>query len=50
MTVTHHLYRLSDDLLPTCGVTPGPDAADGRWHTGHEARVLFTHAAPGDGC
>lgn len=54
-TITiHHLYRNPDDLLPACGVVPGPgdpeiEGSD-TWHTGHVARVLLAHAAVGQGC
>lgn len=33
-----------------CGVMPGPDPVGADWHTGHDAVVLLTHAAAGDGC
>ncbi|GAA4705788.1 hypothetical protein GCM10025781_26390 [Kocuria gwangalliensis] len=35
--VVHHLYPNgpAQDLIPYCGVTPGPDPDLGDWHTGH---------------
>lgn len=37
----HHLYVRSGDLVPYCGVTPGPDPTTGDWHTGHEPAALL---------
>lgn len=34
--LVHHLYEHPGDLLPHCGVKPGPDALTGSRHTGHE--------------
>lgn len=40
-TVVHHLYTHPSDLLPYCGVTPGPDQMTGAWHTGHDRDELL---------
>lgn len=37
----HHLYLHPGDLLPYCGVVPGPDATTGDWHTGHDRDELL---------
>lgn len=36
-TVVHHLYTNGPghDLIPYCGVIPGPDKLTGEWNTGH---------------
>ncbi|MDP9904552.1 hypothetical protein [Arthrobacter bambusae] len=39
--VVHHLYANAGDLLPYCGVIPGPDAVTGDWHTGHDRDTLL---------
>jgi hypothetical protein len=39
--VVHHLYTRPSDLLPYCGVTPGPDRVTGDWHTGHDRDELL---------
>lgn len=48
LTVVHHLYSRLEDLLPACGVVPGPDGHD--WHTGHDAQVLLALVPAGEGC
>lgn len=48
ITVVHHLYARPQDLVPACGITPGPDGLD--WHTGHETSVLLGLSASGEGC
>lgn len=49
--VVHHYYPHGPavDLLPYCGVTPGPDE-DGVWHTGHDVDELFAHNAEQHPC
>lgn len=41
--VVHHLYSNGEDhdLVPYCGVTPGPDTLTGDWHTGHDRDLLL---------
>lgn len=50
----HHLYLHRQDLLPACGVTPGPGdprlGEQGNWHTGHVATVLLVYKMRGYGC
>jgi hypothetical protein len=48
LTVVHHLYSRPGDLLPACGIVPGPDGRD--WHTGHDAQVLLAFSSAGEGC
>lgn len=50
--LVHHLYVNRSDLLPVCGVWPGPDRNEqiAEWHTGHVASVLLTHASDGRAC
>lgn len=49
--VVHHYYPHGPavDLLPYCGVTPGPDE-DGVWHTGHDVDELFAHSSRQEAC
>ncbi|MEU7317900.1 hypothetical protein [Streptomyces sp. NPDC007083] len=51
-TTVHHLYIRPGDLLPACGVTPGPDRDPciPDWHTGHALSVLLAVAADGAAC
>lgn len=44
----HHLYSNPGNLLPVCGVIPGPEGPD--WHTGHGADVLLAFASRGSAC
>lgn len=48
----HHLYTNGPaiDLIPLCGVTPGPDPATGDWHTGHDGDLLLEYVAAGQVC
>ncbi|QNE18169.1 hypothetical protein F1D05_10030 [Kribbella qitaiheensis] len=39
--VVHHMYTRAADLVPYCGVVPGPDPVTGDWHTGHERDDLL---------
>lgn len=41
--VVHHLYSNGSDidLIPHCGVLPGPDVLTGEWHTGHDRQELL---------
>jgi hypothetical protein len=52
VTTVHHLYVRPGDLLPACGVTPGPDRDpwSSDWHTGHDATMLLTLRADGHLC
>lgn len=53
ITTIHHLYRRADDLLPACGIIPGPDslAPEAEWHTGHpEPTELLRVAEDGQWC
>lgn len=49
--VVHHYYPHGPavDLIPHCGVIPGPDAG-GVWHTGHDIDELFEHNAQQHPC
>lgn len=38
------------DLVPYCGVTPGPDPVSEDWHTGHDRNLLLEYAAAGQVC
>lgn len=53
-TIIHHLYSRPSDLLPLCGVIPGPgDPGLGEshfWHTGHDATLLKAHYDIGNDC
>lgn len=42
-TVVHHLYANGPghDLIPYCGVIPGPDKLTGEWNTGHDRDELL---------
>lgn len=48
----HHLYTNGPavDLIPMCGVTPGPDPETGDWHTGHDRDLLLEYVAAGQVC
>ncbi|MDO4254295.1 MAG: hypothetical protein Q4C81_03995 [Kocuria sp.] len=48
IATVHHLYVRSGDLLPACGVLPGPEGPD--WHTGDDREALLAFAAGGEGC
>jgi len=52
--IVHHLYTRRDDLVPMCGVTPGPgDPTLGQghmWHTGHDQMMLRAHHDIGSRC
>lgn len=52
LTTVHHLYRRAGDLLPACGITPGPDSDPTQldWHTGHIAPELLAIATEGFAC
>src|SRR5699024_549947 len=52
ITTVHHLYRRPGDLLPACGVTPGPDRAllSTAWHTGHVLEELLECQLAGAVC
>lgn len=41
--IVNHLYANGSDrdLVPYCGVIPGPDPETGRWHTGHDRDDLL---------
>lgn len=49
--VVHHYFPHGKavDLVPFCGVTPGPDE-DGVWHTAHGISELFEHNAQQNAC
>lgn len=53
-TLVHHVYNHPGDLLPLCGVVPGPgrsDLGEGHlWHTGHDAEMLHAHYDVGHTC
>lgn len=50
--VVHHLYRNGPDvdLIPYCGVIPGPDSLTGDWNTGHAQDELVQCVAFGLPC
>lgn len=53
-TIVHHVYADRGDLLPLCGVVPGPgDPGLGEahlWHTGHDPMMLRAHHDIGGDC
>ena len=53
-TIVHHVYADRGDLLPLCGVVPGPgDRGLGEshlWHTGHDPKMLRARYDIGDSC
>ncbi|TDD82209.1 hypothetical protein [Actinomadura rubrisoli] len=49
--VVHHLYLdPARDLVPYCGVIPGPDAEAGDWHTGRDRDLLLECVSAGLAC
>lgn len=51
-TRVHHLYKNGPalDLVPICGICPGPDPETGEWHTGHAKDLLLEYMGAGQLC
>lgn len=49
-SITHHLLKRADDLLPYCGTWPGRDPETGNFHSVHDIDMLFEALNLGFGC